>query len=169
MRLIIVLPVLALALLVTGMAQAGGWATVGLSSPPDGIDAGETWPAQITVLRHGMTPTDGARPSLTVREDASGRTQTFVAEPTAETGVYEARVVFPGAARWNILVDDGLAATGYGSSKTTSFGTLTVGRTSGVGSDGFPLLPLAVAAAVALAAAGIVGARRLKRLPAASH
>jgi hypothetical protein len=170
MRLLISLAALALALLVTGTAQAGGWATVGLSTPPSAIDAGETWRAQITVLRHGVTPTDGARPSMIIRDYAGGETQTFLAEPTGEIGVYEAAVAFPGEGEWHLVVDDGLVATGYGASRTTSFGSLTVGPVVGVGSDGFPVLPLAAAVAVALAAAaGIVGARRLKRLPAASH
>ena len=47
-------------------AHAGGWATVTLAPPPAGLEAGETWTANLTVLRHGVTPTDGAAPSITI-------------------------------------------------------------------------------------------------------
>lgn len=36
-------------------ALAGGWATVGLSSTPDGAAAGRPWHLELTVLQHGRT------------------------------------------------------------------------------------------------------------------
>ena len=81
-------------------AQAGGWATVVLAPPPAGLQAEETWTAQLTVLRHGRTPTDGAAPSITIR--GQGGPQTFQAKPAGATGTYVAHVVFP---------DGGLVAT----------------------------------------------------------
>ena len=56
-------------------AGAGGWATVGLSSlPPSGLEAGQDWPVDITVLQHGETPLTGVQPSITVRNLETGAT-----------------------------------------------------------------------------------------------
>ncbi len=172
MRRLISLTALAIALAAVGEAGAGGWATVGLEPLPNGVESGETWRAQITVLRHGVTPTDGAAPSLTIREKRTGRTASFAAEPTGTTGVYEALVVFPEPGKWGFSVDNGLAATGYGVSATTTYAPVTIAPGSGGGSDprSFPVLPVAAAAAVfALAAVGMLGIRRLRRLIPASR
>lgn len=138
-------------------ALAGGWATVGLGSLPDDIATGQTWTAELTVLRHGRTPTDGAKPSVTIVEDRSGRRSTFAARPTGRTGVYEARVVFPSAGDWRLEIDNGLAATGYGSSQTTTLGSFEI--VSASGRDIVPTWALAVGAVLAalavLAAAGL--------------
>jgi hypothetical protein len=167
MRHLILLPALVAALAVTGAASAGGWATVSLESLPIGLNAGETWKAQITVLRHAVTPTDGASPRMTIRKGSES--ETFEAEPTGKTGGYEALVVFPEPGEWMLEVDNGLAATGYGESATTTFGPVTIsGPATGAPSD-FPVLPVTVVAgALALAAAAVFGARRLRRLGPAS-
>jgi len=167
MRQLVVLSALAIALVTAGTAGAGGWATVGLAPLPTGIDAGETWRAQITVLRHGITPTDGAAPSLTIRNKQTGETATFGAKPTGKTGVYEASVVFPEAGDWSFAV-----ATGYGESATTTYAPITVapGPAGGADTGSFPIVPVAaVAVALALLAAGVFGARRLRRLTPASR
>jgi len=148
-------------------AGAGGLATVGLASTPEGVRAGETWAAEITVLRHGVTPTDGAAPTVAIR-NKQGDMETFAAEPTGETGSYLARVVFPTAGSWTFEIDNGLAATGYGESATTTYAPLTIEAGPG-GGGSFPAVPLGVvAAAVALAAAVAFGARRLRKFTPAS-
>ncbi len=172
MRHLIALSALAIALATAGTAGAGGWATVGLASLPNGTDAGETWKAQITVLRHGVTPTDGAAPILTIRNEQTGETATFAAKPTGKTGVYEAAVVFPDAGEWRFSVDNGLAATGYGVSATTTYAPVRIeaGPAGGADPGSFPMVPVAaVAVALALLAAGLLGARRLRRLMPASR
>jgi len=172
MRKLIAFTALAIALAAVGEAGAGGWATVGLAPLPNGTEAGETWRAQITVLRHGVTPTDGAAPSVTIREKQTGRTASFAAEPTGKTGVYEALVVFPEPGEWSFSVDNGLAATGYGVSATTTYGPVTIAPVSdgGAAPGSFPVLPVAAAAAaLALAAVGMLGVRRLRRLTPASR
>jgi len=79
-------------------------------------------------------------------------------------------VVFPAAGRWSFEIDNGLAATGYGESATTTFAPVTIGSGSGGSPSSFPTLPLGVlAAVVALAAAGLFGVRRLRKLAPASH
>ena len=83
-RLLIAVPLVFLALVST--AVAGGWATVGMSSTPDGVQPGKPWVVDMTVLQHGRTPLEGLSPSLTiVNGDAR---QTFHAKETKEPGVY---------------------------------------------------------------------------------
>ncbi len=104
-RLLIALPVLVVALAVPAVALAGGWATVGLSSTPEGTPPGKTWVVDMTILQHGRTPLENVKPAVTiVNGDAR---ETFAAKPTGKPGVYRAEVVFPTAGSWNYQVDDG--------------------------------------------------------------
>jgi hypothetical protein len=96
---------LTLALLAPALASAGGFATAGLSSTPDGIAPGKPWKVDITVLQHGRTPLDGLTPR--VRISSGAVTREFAAKPTAEPGVYRAEVVFPKAGEWEYVVLDG--------------------------------------------------------------
>jgi hypothetical protein len=166
MRLFFTLSALAFALVAAGSAAAGGWASVKLAPPPEGLEPGESWRAEITVLRHGITPTDGARPTLFIRNEANAKKLTFEAKPTGATGVYAANVVFPVAGVWRYSVDNGLAATGYGESAMTTYAPVTIGSGSGVGGS-FPALPVvALAAALAAAALGAFAVLRVRRRPA---
>ena len=61
MRYLVFVSGLVLAAVVAAPAGAGGWASVGLASMPEGVSSGEPWNAEITVLRHGVTPTDWSR------------------------------------------------------------------------------------------------------------
>ncbi len=167
MKRLIALAVAATALAGAGTALAGGWATVGLAASPDGVAAGETWRAQITVLRHGVTPTDGARPTLTIRNVRSGKTAAFAAKPAGNKGVYEARVVFPESGTWSYAIDNGLAATGYGVSATTTYAPVAIGP--GDGGSSVPVWPFVAGAALALAALAALAVRRRHRLFAPSH
>jgi hypothetical protein len=161
MRYLIVLSALVAALALTGAANAGGWATVGIAPTADGVGAGESWRTEITILQHGRTPLDGLTPTVTI--SGPGDARTFTASPTGKTGVYEARVVFPKAGRWSVVVD-----SGFGASRLT-YGPVTIGA-SPTGSPGlFPVLPFAaVAAALALAVAAAMGVRRQRRLRASN-
>jgi YtkA-like len=174
MRYLLALSVLAVALAAPAAAPAGGWATVELAAIPAGIDAGDTWTARFTVLRHGVTPTDGAEPSVTVVHPLSSETSTFPADPAGEPGVYEAAVVFPEAGTWTFEIDNGLAATGYGESQTTTFDPVAVGAPGGGGViDGGGLLsrlPLGVVGLLlALGVITIFGIRRLRGLAPAGR
>jgi len=97
---------LALALVAPATSLGGGWATVGLSSLPDGTQPGEEWSVDLTVLQHGRTPLEGVAPRVLIRGADGGSEKAFVAKPTARAGVYRARVVFPSAGRWTYAVDD---------------------------------------------------------------
>jgi hypothetical protein len=82
-------------------AQAGCWATVKLSSMPQT----RTWVVNVTPLQHGRTLLPDAKPRVEVR--VKGSWVVFRAKPTAKTGVYRARVVFPAAGTWRFRVWDG--------------------------------------------------------------
>ena len=174
MRYLIVLAAFVGALAVPLAATGGGWATVQLEALPADIDAGGTWNARLTVLRHGETPTDGAAPIITISSE-KGAAETFAAKPAGEPGVYEAAVVFPTAGTWTYEISDGLAATGYGMDTTTTYPPVSVGEApgGGVAGDGqLPALPLAGIAfllALAGAAAAVVMVRRSRRLTPAGR
>ena len=95
MRTLAIAIALASRVLAVPAAHAGGWATVTLAPPPAGLETGETWTANLTVMRHGVTPTGGAAPSITIRGESGS--QTFSAKPAGATGKYVARVAFPTA------------------------------------------------------------------------
>jgi hypothetical protein len=97
---------LAAALIAPATTLAGGWATVGLSSLPDGARSGEAWVVDLTVLQHGRTPLEGVEPRVLLTSGIEGTEKEFVARPTEEPGVYRARVVFPSAGSWTYSVDD---------------------------------------------------------------
>jgi hypothetical protein len=150
-------------LAVPAAVHAGGWATVTLAPPPAGLEAEETWTAELTVLRHGVTPTDGATPSLTIRGESGP--QTFRATPAGTTGKYVAQVVFPSGGRWDYDVDDGLAATGYGVSQTHTYSPVTIAPGTGGGGSGVPVWPFALAA-IALVLTGALALVRQRGRPA---
>ncbi len=81
-------------------AAAGGWATVSLSSTPDGLGPGQPWVVEMEILQHGRTPLDGVEPSIVLTNGATGKTEYVAAKPTGRPGTYEARAVFPDAGRW---------------------------------------------------------------------
>lgn len=143
----------AIAAVAVPAANAGGWATVTLAPPPAGLEAEETWTANLTVLRHGVTPTSGAAPSITIRGGSGS--QTFQAKPSGTTGKYAAHVVFPTAGSWDYEVSDGLAATGYGYSQTHTYSPVTIAPGTGGGGSGIPMWPFALAA-ITLAAVGAI-------------
>ena len=157
MRHLIALPVLAAALVATGTASAGGFATVGVSPLPTGVSAGEPWDPEITILQHGRTPLDGLVPVVTIH-DGNGVSRDFTAAATGEPGVYLAHVVFPESGSWNIAVD-----TGWWGEGGLTMGPVTIegGPSGAEAPDSFPVVPVALAAVlVALLAAATLAARR---------
>ena len=147
-------------------AAAGGWATAGTSSPPSGIDAGDTWNAQVTILQHGRTPLSGAEPTLTIRKK-DGTSKTFAATPTGKPGVYEANVKFPSAGAWSYEVYDGF--TQYGGPKTHTFGSIAVAPGSGGSSMVLWLVLLGLAAAVVVAGVAVLPRLARVRIPVAAR
>jgi YtkA-like len=173
------------ALVQAGVASAGCWTTVGLAPPPDGTTAGKTWTASVTVLQHGRNPLPDAadaRPTVTIKNAATGERRTFTAYPTREPGVYEAAVVFPSAGSWRYEVfDDFTSWNGEPApcAQTHTFPAVQIGGGSSAGGSsaggggssvssrtgegGLPLWPVlggSLAALVAVTAAGAAGWNR---------
>ena len=105
-------------------AQAGCWATVGLSSLPNGIGAGDQWNVAITVKQHGRTLLSNAKPTVTITSPA-GKKTVVRAQKTARKGVYRARVVFPTAGDWRFTVFDGFVPS---CGREHTYAKLTIGR-----------------------------------------
>jgi len=116
---------LAAALLAPATALAGGWATVGLSSLPDGTRPGEEWVVDLTVLQHGVTPLEGVQPRVLVKGANGGEEKTFAVEPTERSGVYRARVVFPSSGKWSYSVDDDFSQVHHLGSVSIGAGSAT--------------------------------------------
>ena len=171
---IALLAAIAAALAVPTAATAGGWATVGFDPPPEGLQPGEPWVVDLTVLQHGRTPLEGVQPRVIVTEKAGDGQRAFSARPTAEPGVYRATVVFESAGTWKIAVDDDFATThsfpavqiGNGGKKSAAepVAALTpAAATPPSAGDGGPDLLLALAAAAIAAVAAGLGAAFLQR------
>ena len=140
-------------------AAGGGWATAGLA-PPEGIKAGQTWDAEITVLQHGQTPLEGVKPAVVIRNDR-GVEKRYFAEKTGKPGVYVAEVKFPTSGTWRYLVEDGFGGV---------HGFAPVQVAPGGGGTSLPIWPFALAGAFALLAAVILVGRRLRPIAApAAH
>ena len=150
-------------LAVPAAAQAGGWATVELSSTPDGVRAGEPWVVDVTVLQHGRTALEDVRPEIIVTSPAGGERQMVAAKPTGRPGVYRAEVTFPRAGRWEYVVDDGFSRRHeYPAVQIGGAAPAGGGATTGGGDDS--LWPAVLAAlAAGLAAAGLTAAVRRRR------
>lgn len=160
MRSLAVLTAIAVvALVVSALASAGGWASVGFEPLPDGTKAGETWQPTIFVKQHGVTPLSGLQPVVTIEEADSKASETFFAEPGSEAGVYQAEVVFPDAGDWRVTI-----LSGFGDSQV-SYGPVAIGS-PGTGGDSrpYPLVGLGVVAIAVLGALGLLAARRSRRL-----
>ena len=162
MRKLIVLAALAAGLTAVTSASAGGWATLGIAPLPDGTEAGGTWSPDITIRQHGQTPLDGLMPFVTI-SDGNGASHEFVAEPAGEPGVYTAEVTFPEAGSWHVVVE-----SGFGDSRLTYGPVSVVGDAPGGGSDAPTAGLLALAAALAVGGAAVLGVRRLRKLTPAS-
>jgi YtkA-like len=167
---IVLIVAIAAALAVPATAGAGGWATVGFDPPPEGLQPGEPWEVDLTVLQHGRTPLEGVQPRVIVEEEAGDGQAAFQARPTDKPGVYRATVVFESAGTWTIAVDDDFAATHrfpgvqIGEAGAEPVGTVNAAAATppSAGDDGPNLLLALGAAAVAALAAGF-GAAYLQR------
>jgi YtkA-like len=139
---------LAAALLAPASALAGGWATVGLSSSPDGTRVGEEWVVDLTVLQHGRTPLEGVQPRVLVKGESGGAEETFPAEQTGRAGVYRARVVFPSAGEWTYSVDDDFSQVHHLGSVRIGGGTQEAAAAPGGGVTPAGAIGIAVGAAL---------------------
>jgi hypothetical protein len=166
-KLLIGLALVALA--VPAGALAGGWATAGVGPPDDGIGAGDTWNAKVTILQHGNpeTPLMGVTPTLTIRKGSISKT--FRGTETDLAGVSTIKVVFPSAGKWSYAVYDGF--TEYGGATTHKFAPVQIGA-AGSNGGGFPTLTVTTVLLALLGIAVVLYllARRVRvRAPAPTH
>jgi hypothetical protein len=150
------------ALVLAAPAAAGGVATAGVGPPNDGLGAGDTWNAEVTIKQHGVTPLVGLKPKVIIT-NATGVRKEFAAAPTDRAGVYVAKVQFPSDGEWNYAVYDGF--TTYGHAQTHTFAPVQIGPGGGSGFS-LPVWPALVAGAIAEVAAALLLARRLRPVPA---
>jgi hypothetical protein len=143
-------------LLLSAAANAGGFATVQLSSLPAGTDAGGTWTPTLTILQHGRTPLDGLQPAIRITDEA-GTIETFAATPAGEPGTYVAHVTFASSGTWRWEIWDGF-------SQTHTYSPVTIGDG---GDASFPTVPVtaAVLAVLTLAGVALVALRRRRPGP----
>lgn len=159
-----------LALLIApASALAGGFATVGVSSLPDGTAPGEPWVVELTILQHGRAeaPVDGLRPAILV--SGTGYQRAHRALPTGRPGVYRARVVFPDSGTWNYTVEDGFGglhtypAVEIGATAKSVASPAPAPAAPTPPSGGGPNVALALLAAAVAALAAAAGTRLLTR------
>jgi hypothetical protein len=148
------------ALALAAGAAAGGFATVGLSSLPDGTAPGKPWHVTLTILQHGRTPLPNLQPTVTVTSADGAMTRTFAARPGREAGIYTADVVFPTAGVWRYAINDSF-------SQIHRFAPVRVGSAAAVAAAPAAATPAATpddsganlgAALAAAAVAGILAA-----------
>lgn len=149
----------ALALL-PASAVAGGFATVGLSSLPDGGHPGEPWNVELTILQHGVTPMADLNPTVTIRN--GDQTEMFRARPVpGETGVYRAEVIFPTAGTWDYEINDDFTQVHQYAPVQIDDAATSAGAASD--DNGSPWLLALLAALGAGAAVALLSARVLRR------
>src|SRR5215212_2587461 len=163
-RCLLILPLLLLT--APAVAHAGGFATTGLSSTPDGLRAGQPWKVELTILQHGRTPLSALRPEIVTR-DADGNRTTYAARPTGKSGRYAATVRFPRAGQWTYFVYDG-----FNNATPTTYPAVVIKPAAGAARTvrrpdpvGPPELPIALAAVLALGGVALWLSRRRRHPP----
>jgi hypothetical protein len=129
-RLGVVIAAIAVALAVTGVAQAGCFATVGIEPLPTEVAAGETWTVDVMVRQHGVTPMPDATPTVLVKSE-TGAERAFPAVRTEQVGRYRADVIFPSSGRWSVAVHDGFPEPEC--ARTQTFGSYSIGPSGSPG------------------------------------
>jgi hypothetical protein len=153
----------AAALIAPSTALAGGFATVGVSPPPDGLEPGKPWQMELEVLQHGRTPLDGIKPRVIVT--GNGQREVFEATAAGKPGTYRANVVFPSAGTWSYAVDDDFSQTHTFPPVEIAGGDDTTTASAGVADDGGPNIGLAFAIAAIAGLAAALGITVLRRRP----
>jgi hypothetical protein len=105
----------ALAALVSAPAALAKERNIALSGIPSKAKAGQALAATVSVTRDKQ-PDAGRAPTLRLINNSistSGRVINIVARPTSKVGVYRARVVFPSAGLWRIVVVDSMTGRAY--------------------------------------------------------
>ena len=95
-----------LLILTSGLAVAGGWATIATDDPtPPEPKVGETVEFGFTVLQHGETPTGWAQPSVRLTNVETGTVVNVPARAVGTDGHFVATVTLREAGHWTWLVE----------------------------------------------------------------
>jgi hypothetical protein len=111
----------ALAAVVAAPAALAKARNIALAGKPARTTAGKAWTATVTVTRDRQ-PDAGTAPTVRLISQTvstSGRVVNVVARPTEEVGVYRARLKFPSAGVWRVVVIDAMTGRAYAFGKTT--------------------------------------------------
>jgi hypothetical protein len=100
-KLIVLLGTTALVVAPGALAKERNVSMIGAPAAPK---AGQPWTAMISVKMDGRY-TIGKAPSVRVINTA-GKVLAIASTPTSRAGVYRARVVFPAAGTWRVIVLD---------------------------------------------------------------
>ena len=98
----------AFAALVTAPAALAKERNVALSGKPAATKAGRAWTATVSVTVDRM-PSTGRTPTIRLLDNSissTGRVVNVATRTTAKPGVYRARVAFPSAGNWRVVVVD---------------------------------------------------------------
>jgi YtkA-like len=92
---------------------------IALAGKPSIATAGQAWTATISVTRD-KEPQAGKAPTIRLINLAisSGGVVNITARPTSQVGVYRARVAFPTAGTWRIVVIDRMTGRAYSFGRT---------------------------------------------------
>ena len=143
-------------------AVANGRVTTKLSSPPESVPAGQPWKVVLTIHQPGRAARSDLAPAIVIR-DADGFASTFPAKAAGRPGRYVTTVTFPRAGQWSYAIRDGISTTTPRSrSVVIKAPAPLIDRPDPVGPPG---LPIALAALLALGAAGYALMRRHRDRP----
>lgn len=96
---------LALLLITTITATAGGWAVITLDELPGQIVAGQSFTIGFTVRQHGRTLRDDLAPILRFNRSDAKDSLDFTAKREGDAGHYVASVTLPSDGEWNWRID----------------------------------------------------------------
>jgi hypothetical protein len=93
---------------------------IALTGKPSAAKAGQAWTATVSVTRDKQ-PQAGKAPTIRLINLAisSGGVVNITARPTSKLGVYRARVAFPSAGTWRVVVIDRMTGRAYSFGRTT--------------------------------------------------
>lgn len=111
----------ALTAMVAAPAALAKERNIALAGKPAATKAGKAWTATVTVTRDKQPDGEGTAPTIRLVSQTistSGRVVNIVARATEEVGVYKARVRFPSAGIWRVVVIDAMTGRAYSFGKT---------------------------------------------------
>jgi hypothetical protein len=107
-KLIVLLGVTALVSAPAALAKQRNVSMVGAPTAPK---AGQAWMATISVKMDGKY-SPGKAPAVRLI-NAAGKAVSVLSTPTSKAGIYRARLVFPTAGMWRVLVVDRMTGRSY--------------------------------------------------------